>query len=70
MSQTLKDWSLEAAQSRREGDKADRMIAIVVDLDNFKKINDTLGHKAGDDLLRAAAKGLRHASEAATEFSG
>lgn len=38
----------------------ERLSFIVIDIDNFKAINDTYGHLHGDGILRACAEILRH----------
>ncbi len=46
---------------------------IIIDIDNFKKVNDTFGHDAGDMLLRAFANILKselRSSDVAARFGG
>jgi diguanylate cyclase (GGDEF)-like protein/PAS domain S-box-containing protein len=49
------DLKLQVARSKRYGELAALM---VIDLDNFKQVNDQHGHKVGDDALKGVARAL------------
>jgi diguanylate cyclase (GGDEF)-like protein len=60
----------ELVRARR---KSARVAALMIDLDFFKKINDTYGHKAGDLVLSEVGQLLRagvRASDIACRYGG
>ncbi|WP_394559457.1 putative bifunctional diguanylate cyclase/phosphodiesterase [Aquipseudomonas alcaligenes] len=51
--------ALETALSRVDRN-GKRMAVLYLDLDGFKRINDSLGHDAGDQILRKVGEQLKH----------
>jgi two-component system, cell cycle response regulator len=49
----------ELARAARAGEDVS---LVLMDIDHFKKLNDTYGHQTGDDVLRRVAATLKHAA--------
>lgn len=49
----------EVARVARAADEAPPLAIGLIDIDNFKKLNDTLGHAAGDVALKTLAAAVR-----------
>jgi diguanylate cyclase (GGDEF)-like protein len=55
------------AESIHGKSKGDKLYLIMMDINRFKLINDTLGHIMGDDALKATAKMLSRMTKEAGE---
>ena len=51
--ESMRDLVMSAASRRR------RIAVMLIDLDRFKDVNDTLGHLVGDALIKSVAQALR-----------
>ena len=66
--------SFQVKQKLADGHRTGLSLALMfIDLDDFKKVNDTCGHDQGDELIKAAAQRITSAlreSDIAARFGG
>ncbi|MGL5033152.1 MAG: diguanylate cyclase domain-containing protein [Microcystaceae cyanobacterium] len=62
------DEQIEAEWQRAKREQ-EPLSLILIDVDYFKKYNDTYGHLLGDDCLRKIAQVLHHVSKRATDLA-
>ncbi len=55
-----RETSMEYIRDILENEKSAEHVLFMIDIDNFKNLNDTLGHQKGDDFLMALAKVLKN----------
>ena len=62
-------WELLASEEKRVHRGEESFALVVIDLDNFKRVNDGYGHHVGDTFLQRVAEALKKAVREADQLA-